>query len=221
MKQILARSRFLLGFIVASFFFSATAIAVSENSVDLNGLTFTWPATLLAPQSFADEDKFAVEIKFKNNSTTDFYYVGYSSNDPSGTPFIAFDSKFGVKAGTSGTMMIKLKMLSFLNFTGPATYGLTLCANTSRIEKETCTKGSVVIINPIAKAAADKILSDAKAVADKILSDAKAVTDAKVQAVADAKAAAKKKTTITCIKGKLTKKVTAVKPKCPAGYKKK
>ena len=30
-----------------------------------------------------------------------------------------------------------------------------------------------------------------------------------------------KKTTITCVKGKLTKKVTAVKPKCPAGYKKK
>lgn len=28
-----------------------------------------------------------------------------------------------------------------------------------------------------------------------------------------------KKTTITCIKGKLTKKVTAVKPKCPSGYK--
>jgi hypothetical protein len=36
---------------------------------------------------------------------------------------------------------------------------------------------------------------------------------------ADAKAAATKKTTITCVKGKLTKKVTAVKPKCPAGYK--
>ena len=30
-----------------------------------------------------------------------------------------------------------------------------------------------------------------------------------------------KRATITCIKGKLTKKVTAVKPKCPAGYKKK
>ena len=28
-----------------------------------------------------------------------------------------------------------------------------------------------------------------------------------------------KKTTITCVKGKLTKKVTAVKPKCPTGYK--
>jgi hypothetical protein len=30
-----------------------------------------------------------------------------------------------------------------------------------------------------------------------------------------------KKTTITCVKGKVTKKVTAVGPKCPAGYKKK
>lgn len=30
-----------------------------------------------------------------------------------------------------------------------------------------------------------------------------------------------KKTTITCLKGKLTKKVTAINPKCPAGYKKK
>jgi hypothetical protein len=33
--------------------------------------------------------------------------------------------------------------------------------------------------------------------------------------------AAAKKVTITCIKGKLTKKVTAIKPTCPAGYKKK
>jgi hypothetical protein len=30
-----------------------------------------------------------------------------------------------------------------------------------------------------------------------------------------------KKTSISCVKGKLTKKVTAIKPKCPAGYKKK
>ncbi len=45
---------------------------------------------------------------------------------------------------------------------------------------------------------------------------------AKQEAVAKAaatKAAVTKKTTITCVKGKLTKKVTAVKPKCPAGYK--
>jgi hypothetical protein len=30
-----------------------------------------------------------------------------------------------------------------------------------------------------------------------------------------------KKTTITCVKGKITKKVTALTPKCPSGYKKK
>lgn len=33
--------------------------------------------------------------------------------------------------------------------------------------------------------------------------------------------AAAKKTTITCAKGKLIKKVTGTSPKCPAGYKKK
>ena len=43
----------------------------------------------------------------------------------------------------------------------------------------------------------------------------------KAKQEADAKAAATKKTTITCVKGKLTKKVTSVKPKCPVGYKKK
>ena len=37
---------------------------------------------------------------------------------------------------------------------------------------------------------------------------------------ASAKPAAVKKSSITCIKGKTTKKVTAVNPKCPSGYKK-
>ena len=39
--------------------------------------------------------------------------------------------------------------------------------------------------------------------------------------VAYPKTQMKSKKTITCVKGKLTKKVTAVKPKCPTGYKKK
>ena len=43
----------------------------------------------------------------------------------------------------------------------------------------------------------------------------------KAKQEAAAKAAATKKTTITCVKGKSTKKITAIKPKCPAGYKKK
>jgi hypothetical protein len=75
-----------------------------------------------------------------------------------------------------------------------------------------------------AKAIADKAAADAKAVADanavaeKIISDAKAEV-ARILAAAKTSAAANKKTTIICTKGKLTKKVTAVKPKCPSGYK--
>jgi hypothetical protein len=53
--------------------------------------------------------------------------------------------------------------------------------------------------------------------------EAKAAAELKTKQEAEAKAAVavKKKTTITCVKGKLTKKVTAVKPLCPKGYKKK
>jgi Trypsin len=42
-----------------------------------------------------------------------------------------------------------------------------------------------------------------------------------IDVAADKAAAARKATSITCVKGKLTKKVNAVKPVCPTGYKKK
>lgn len=64
--------------------------------------------------------------------------------------------------------------------------------------------------------------AEAKAAAElqaKQEAEAKAASELKAKQEADAKAAAMKKTTITCVKGKLTKKVTSVKPKCPAGYK--
>jgi hypothetical protein len=71
------------------------------------------------------------------------------------------------------------------------------------------------------KAAADLKAAADKAAAEKVLTDAKA-SAAKILAAAKAKAAAAlKRTTITCVKGKLTKKVTAVKPVCPKGYTKK
>ena len=53
----------------------------------------------------------------------------------------------------------------------------------------------------------------------KLEAEAKAAAELKAKQEADAKAAALKKTTITCVKGKLTKTVSAVKPKCPSGYK--
>lgn len=41
------------------------------------------------------------------------------------------------------------------------------------------------------------------------------------QAISNAKAESTRRITITCVKGKLVKKVTGVSPKCPAGYRKK
>jgi prophage DNA circulation protein len=69
------------------------------------------------------------------------------------------------------------------------------------------------------KAAAEKMAADAasKAAADKIAAEKAA--NAKVETVKIS--AAVKKTTITCVKGKIVKKVTGVKPVCPKGYKKK
>jgi hypothetical protein len=63
-----------------------------------------------------------------------------------------------------------------------------------------------------------KLVAEQKAKQD---AEAKAAAELKAKQDAEAKAAATMKTTITCVKGKLTKKVSGVKPKCPAGYKKK
>ena len=67
-----------------------------------------------------------------------------------------------------------------------------------------------------AEVAAAKAAAELKAKQD---AEAKAAADLKAKQEADTKAAAMKKTTITCVKGKLSKKVTAVKPKCPSGFK--
>ena len=71
----------------------------------------------------------------------------------------------------------------------------------------------------------DLAIADIKAKADaKADAEAKAKADAEAKAKADAEAKAKvevKKSTITCTKGKITKKITGVNPKCPLGFKKK
>jgi hypothetical protein len=85
---------------------------------------------------------------------------------------------------------------------------------------------SDLLVSPQEKAAAE-LKAKAEVAATKAVADAKVAAElkAKIQAefeeleAQSAKAAATKKTTITCVKGKLTKKVTAVKPKCPSGYK--
>ena len=70
-----------------------------------------------------------------------------------------------------------------------------------------------------AKAAAElKAKQEAELKAKQEL-EARIAADLKAKQEAETKAAATRKTTITCVKGKLSKKITAVKPKCPTGYK--
>ena len=73
-------------------------------------------------------------------------------------------------------------------------------------------------MNAIAKSAVGKAAAELKA---KQEAEAKAAAELKAKQEAEAKAAATKKTTISCLKGKLAKKVTAIKPVCPKGYRKK
>jgi hypothetical protein len=95
--------------------------------------------------------------------------------------------------------------------------------------KSRITSAQLTLDDSVAKAeAAAKLKAEAEAKAKakaeaEAAAKLKAEAEAKAKAEAEAKAAAsaKKKSTIQCIKGKTIKKVTAVNPKCPKGYKKK
>lgn len=74
--------------------------------------------------------------------------------------------------------------------------------------------------------AKEKVVQDAQAKADaearaKAQAELDAQARAKAEAEAKARAALAKKKTITCVKGKVVKKVTALKPICPKGFTKK
>jgi hypothetical protein len=92
--------------------------------------------------------------------------------------------------------------------------------NTAEKIVEEDRKREAVIAEEIRLAAELKAKQDAE-LKVKQEAEATAAAELKAKQEAVAKAAAAKKTTITCLKGKLVKKVTAVKPVCPKGYKKK
>jgi hypothetical protein len=69
------------------------------------------------------------------------------------------------------------------------------------------------------KAVQDAEAEAAAALRAKKDAEVKAAAELLARQEAEAKRVLTKKTTITCIKGKLIKKVTSVKPKCPAGFK--
>jgi hypothetical protein len=86
---------------------------------------------------------------------------------------------------------------------------------------------SVLLATRKDKATAEKLALD-KAAAEKVVAELKLTQEAEAKGAAELKAkqeveaqaaAANTKTTITCVKDKLIKKVSAVRPKCPTGYK--
>lgn len=98
-------------------------------------------------------------------------------------------------------------------------YGESTCPSTwSQSLKDQKTEAKR-IADEEAKAKADqeRAAAEAKAQAEAAARDQKAQQD--LEAKLRAKIVKPKKTTITCVKGKTVRKVTAVKPKCPPGFK--
>jgi hypothetical protein len=173
--------------------------AQATQSLSVEGVEFTWPDQVYAPQSLEESTNSSLEVSYTNKSGSDFYYVGYSTNEPSGAPFLVFAIKVGVKNATSGILVGKMSFMYFLNFTGPGNYPITLCTKKSLESAEVCAKSAVTFVTT-------------KPVPPKVVATPSASPTVKPPV-------AQVKKTITCVKGKLIKKVTAVNPKCPAGYK--
>ena len=199
------RSRFILPSLLTAFLVIISGVqattAQATQSLTVEGVEFTWPDQVYAPQSLEESTNSYLEVNYVNKSGSDFYYVGYSTDEPSGAPFLVFAMKVGVKNSTAGVLAGKMSFMYFLNFTGPGSYPITLCTKKSLETTEVCAKSAVTFVTT--KPAPPKVVAPP------------AVSSPVKPPVAQVKK------TIMCIKGKLTKKVTAVNPKCPAGYKKK
>lgn len=121
------------------------------------------------------------------------------------------------------------------NATGKVSYARTFSMSSFSIAPNSPSTIKFQISNDITKGSSSlRVIASGFASAPKAVKiegplteeEIKAEAELKAKQVEDAKTAAKKvvaskKITITCTKGKLTKKVTAAKPVCPSGYKKK
>ncbi len=204
-------SRFILPSLLTAILMVVSGIqatsAQATQTLTVEGVEFTWPDQVYAPQSLEESTNSFLEVSYVNKSGSDFYYVGYSMNDPSGAPFPVFNIKVGVKNSTSGVLAGKMSFMSFLNFTGPGSYPITLCTRKTLGggTGEICGKSTVTFVT--VKPTPPKVVAPSPA------------SPSATQQVKPPVAQVKK--TITCVKGKVTKKFTAVNPKCPVGYKKK
>ena len=202
-------SRFILPSLLTAILLVVSGIqatsAQATQTLTVEGVEFTWPDQVYAPQSSEESTNSFLEVSYVNKSGSDFYYVGYSTDEPSGVPFLVFAMKIGVKNSTTGVLAGKMNFMYFLNFTGPGSYPITLCTKKSLETTEVCAKSAVTFVT-------------VKPTPPKVVVPSPASPSATQQAKPPV---AQVKKTITCVKGKVTKKFSAVNPKCPAGYTKK
>lgn len=178
--------------------------AKATQTLTVEGVEFTWLDEVYAPQSLEESTNSFLEVSYSNKSGSDFYYIGYSMEDPSGAGFPVFSIKVGVKNASTGILAGRMSFMYFLNFTGPGNYPINLCTKKSLGTTEVCAMSGVTFVTT--KPAPPNVVATPLA-SPAVSSPAKPPV---VQV----------KKTITCTKGKLTKKISAVNLKCPAGYKK-
>jgi len=147
------------------------------------------------------------------------YYLGLVGGSQAGIPNCRSDGSqsFGVGGGMSGITAT----YKFLPLIKEAESIVSDDKQKEFIKAEEIRIAAEIKAKQEAEAKA-KAEEEARAKAEaELKAKAEAEAKAKAEAEAKAKAAISKKTTITCVKGKISKKVTAVNPKCPKGYKKK
>ena len=147
-------SSLLCVFLVTVSCFQATTAQATQN-LTVEGVEFTWPDQIYAPQSLEESADSFLEVNYVNKSGSDFYYIGYSMNQPSGDVFPVFNLKVGVKNASTGVLRGKMSFMYFLNFTGPDSYPITLCTKKALETVEVCGKSRVTFVTT--KPAAPKV----------------------------------------------------------------
>jgi hypothetical protein len=94
--------------------------ADANSQISVGGATLTIPSNIYQPTGY---DTIRADIPFSNNSGVELLSIGYSVTDAYGK-VIAWDSKVGVPAGTSGLLSRTWFGSDFANATAPLTMTL-------------------------------------------------------------------------------------------------
>ena len=209
--------------------------SVSQSSIYKFSFDYTKTNQVLVIRAENSEDLIVETTMVKGQR----YLVFYSLNNEARPPITVYQNGYqgqsrGADIGNYTVIGTQLKsnkhilLISGMDSSSITVHFASSSLTSSSEFKDLVTKGAEQRLKldqeaqSTAKAAAEaKAAADLKAQQE---ADAKAAAELKAKQEAGAKAvpaAVAKKSTISCVKGKTIKKVTAVNPKCPAGYKKK